>query len=180
MLNVFLTNLGEYNAGNLVGEWVELPISDDDLGKVFDRIRVCHGNVKYYDNCGNPYEEYFISDYETDLGIEVVEYSLIWELNKKAKAISDLSDYEVKAFRAMMSAGYFFDEAMEKIADGEYSIYFDCHDMTDVAYGVVEECGYLRGVPETVSLYFDYEAFGRDLDIEGKFYAIGNDMVEIL
>lgn len=41
--------------------------------------------------------------------------------------------------------------------------------MTDVSYQVVEECGYLNDVPDTVARYFDYESFGRDLEIEGTY-----------
>ena len=41
--------------------------------------------------------------------------------------------------------------------------------MTDVAYQVVEECGYLDNVPDDVARYFDYESFGRELEIEGNY-----------
>lgn len=30
-INIYLTNLGKYNEGELVGEWVELPVSDEEL-----------------------------------------------------------------------------------------------------------------------------------------------------
>ena len=53
--------------------------------------------------------------------------------------------------------------------------------MTDVAYEVIESCGYLNGVSETVARYFDFEAFGRDLNIEGYFEALnGNRYIQIL
>lgn len=32
MLKIYLTNLGKYAEGYLIGEWVELPITDDELG----------------------------------------------------------------------------------------------------------------------------------------------------
>lgn len=31
MMNIYLTNLGKYNEGYLIGEWVELPITEDEL-----------------------------------------------------------------------------------------------------------------------------------------------------
>ena len=46
-------------------------------------------------------------------------------------------------------------------------------------YYIVENGCLLSDVPETIARYFDYEAFGRDLGIEGKFYNIDGDMVEI-
>ena len=63
MLNIYLTNLGKYNEGELLGEWVELPITEEELYNVFDRIKICHDDIEYCDECGNPYEEYFITDY---------------------------------------------------------------------------------------------------------------------
>ncbi len=45
---------------------------------------------------------------------------------------------------------------------------------------IVEESGILNNVPDEIARYFDYEAYGRDLDIEGKFYNIDGDMVQII
>ena len=37
-LKAFVTNLGKYNEGDLVGKWVEFPIDEDDFeyGAVYD------------------------------------------------------------------------------------------------------------------------------------------------
>lgn len=169
MLRIYLTNLGKYNEGYLIGEWVELPVSQDELKEVFKRIGI-----------NEQYEEYFITDYETDIeGVEVGEYSNLDELNELAEQLDELGEDANKAIQAMLLDGYKFDEALEKANNGDYTIYSGCDNMTDVAYEVVEMCGYLDNVPENVTRYFDYEAFGRDLDIEGKFYNIDGDMVEI-
>lgn len=37
---VFITNLGKYNEGNLVGEWVKFPTTEEELKKVFERIGI--------------------------------------------------------------------------------------------------------------------------------------------
>ena len=61
MLKIFLTNLGKYNEGYLIGEWVTLPIDNDELEEVKKRI----GINEYY-------EEWFITDYESDInGVEI-------------------------------------------------------------------------------------------------------------
>lgn len=36
----FITNLGKYNEGELVGEWVKFPTTADELKKVFERIGI--------------------------------------------------------------------------------------------------------------------------------------------
>ena len=55
----YITNLGKYNEGELVGEWVKFPTTSEDLQKVFERI-----GISSKDDFGNPYEEWFISDYD--------------------------------------------------------------------------------------------------------------------
>lgn len=91
MLKVFVTNLGKYNEGNLCGEWIELPIKEEDLNEVFDKIKICHENedgekVSYYDSVGNPYEEIFFSSFETDIdGLEIPEHISIEDLNEMAE-----------------------------------------------------------------------------------------------
>lgn len=168
MMNIYLTNLGKYTEGELIGEWVELPVSQEELQKVFERIGI-----------DKEYEEYFITDYECDF-YEVGEYENIDTLNEIAKRLDELDESKNKIAKAMISeSGYTFSEAIEKVNNGEYMVYSDCEDMTDVAYQVVENCGYLDNVPETIARYFDYEAYGRDLEIEGTFIFMNGMAVEI-
>ena len=158
MINIFITNLGKYNEGELIGEWVMLPISEEELKKVCERIGI-----------NEDYEEYFITDYECDF-MKIGEYESISSLNEIAEKISELDEDEYEVAKALISeCSYTIDEAIEKVNNGDYIIYYDCNDITDVAYQVVEECGYLNNVPDTVSRYFDYESFGRDLGIEGTY-----------
>ena len=76
MLKIYLTNLGKYNEGELLGEWVELPVDEEELQEVFKRI----GISSEPDAEGNYYEEYFITDYETDFDLQIGEYENINKL----------------------------------------------------------------------------------------------------
>jgi antirestriction protein len=165
MMKIYLTNLGKYNEGQLVGEWVELPVSQEELKEVFERIGID----------GKEYEEYFITDYECDF-YQIGEYENLDTLNEIAERIEELDEEESKVVKALMSElGYTLDEAIEKVNNGDYRIYSDCDDMTDIAYQVVEECEYLNNVPNNVARYFDYEEFGRDLGIEGTYIFLDNN-----
>ena len=55
----FITNLGKYNEGELIGEWVKFPTTPEELQNVFERI-----GIGSNDEFGNTYEEWFISDYD--------------------------------------------------------------------------------------------------------------------
>lgn len=95
MLKIYLTNLGKYNEGKLVGEWVELPATDEELEKVKERI----GINKFY-------EEWFITDYETNFGFKVDEYANLDELNGMAETLDNLSDTEIEIMEALTENGY--------------------------------------------------------------------------
>ncbi len=74
-LQIFLTNLGKYNEGVLMGEWVKLPVGEDELEAVMKRIGIRHG-----------YEEYFITDYESSIAnLEISEYISVGEVNELAR-----------------------------------------------------------------------------------------------
>lgn len=168
-MKIYLTNLGKYNEGELVGEWVELPAAQEELEKVFERIGI-----------NEEYEEYFITDYECDL-YEVGEYENIDKLNDIAERIKELDEEGSKVVKALIQKlDYTLDEAIDKVNSGDYMIYNDCENMTDVAYQVVEECGYLENVPDNVARYFDYESFGRELGIAGNYIFLdGSEVIEI-
>lgn len=72
----------------------------------------------------------------------------------------------------MMDYGVAEDEVNNWIEEN-VRIYEDCQTMADVAYEIVEEQGLLESMPESLRSYFDYEAYGRDLEIEGSFYYMG-------
>ena len=48
----FITNLGKYNEGSLVGEWVKFPTTAEELKKVFERI-----GIGAKDDFGQTYED---------------------------------------------------------------------------------------------------------------------------
>lgn len=168
MLRIFLTNIGKYNEGKLVGEWVDLPV-DDNFEAVLEKIGI-----------NEQYEEWFITDYETDIsGFKVGEYDNIFKLNELAENLEDLNEYDKEVIEAMLSEGYSFDDALEKKDD--CIVYYNCNDMTDVAMECCEECGILDSIPENLRNYFDYEAFGRDMSFEGHFVFTENgNCVQIL
>lgn len=165
----FITNAGKYNEGHLLGEWITFPINNDELNEVLERIGI-----------NEEYEEYFFTDWECDFDLEFSEYEAIEDVNEIAEQLENLDEHELEVVQACIEDGRDFDDAIDIVENGNYSIYYDCEDMEDVAIEVIEACGYLQNVPDTVARYFDYEAFGRDLDIEGYFYFINGNCIELL
>ena len=158
MLNIYLTNLGKYNEGELVGEWVELPVSDEELEAVKSRIGI-----------NDYYEEMFITDYESDVdGLTVGEYDDIDELNALAEAIED----NPEAAAALIYNGYYSAEEIADHIDDVVRIpsYSSMSDEECVGYYYAEDLGGLENADEFLKQYFDYKRYGREIMLSGKFY----------
>ena len=172
----FITNLGKYNEGALVGEWVKFPTTAEELKKVFERI-----GIGAKDDFGQTYEEWFITDYDCyvdGLYDLLGEYANLDELNYLASKLDDMSQDEYERFQAAMEIGDHTGSIQELINLTEnldcYDIYPDIHDHDDLGRYYIEELDAMQ-VPEHLRNYIDYEAYGRDVALEegGEFTDLG-------
>ena len=163
----FITNLGKYNEGELVGEWVKFPTTAEELKEVFKRI-----GIGQKDDFGQPYEEWFITDYDCyvdGLYDKLGEYENLDELNYLASKLDEMSDSEYAQFQAGMEMGDHCGSLQEIINLTEnldcYEVYPDIHDYDDLGRYYIEELDVMQ-VPEHLQNYIDYEAYGRDVALE--------------
>ena len=172
----FITNLGKYNEGALVGEWVKFPTTAEELKKAFERI-----GIGAKDDFGQTYEEWFITDYDCyvdGLYDLLGEYANLDELNYLASKLDDMSQDEYERFQAAMEIGDHTGSIQELINLTEnldcYDIYPDIHDHDDLGRYYIEELDAMQ-VPEHLRNYIDYEAYGRDIALEesGQFTDLG-------
>ena len=168
----FITNLGKYNEGELVGEWVKFPTTAEELKEVFKRI-----GIGQKDDFGQPYEEWFITDYDCyvdGLYSKLGEYENLDELNYLASKLDEMSESEYAQFQAGMEMGDHCGSLQEIINLTEnldcYEVYPDIHDYDDLGRYYIEELDVMQ-VPEHLQNYIDYEAYGRDvaMDENGTF-----------
>ena len=168
----FITNLGKYNEGELVGEWVKFPTTAEELKEVFERI-----GIGQRDDFGQPYEEWFITDYDCyvdGLYDKLGEYENLDELNYLASKLDEMSNSEYAQFQAGMEMGDHCGSLQEIINLTEnldcYEIYPNIEDYDDLGRYYIEELEVMQ-VPEHLQNYIDYEAYGRDvaMDENGSF-----------
>ena len=163
----FITNLGKYNEGELVGEWVKFPTTAEEMKEVFKRI-----GIGQRDDFGQPYEEWFITDYDCyvdGLYDKLGEYENLDELNYLASKLDEMSESEYAQFQAGMEMGDHCGSLQEIINLTEnldcYEVYPDIHDYDDLGRYYIEELDVMQ-VPEHLQNYIDYEAYGRDVALE--------------
>lgn len=165
--SAFITNLGKYNEGELVGEWVKFPTSPEQLQEVFQRI-----GIGQKDDFGNVYEEWFITDYDCYVdGVYNLlgEYANLDELNYLAAKLDELSDGEYQQFQAAMEISDYTGSLQDLInlTDNldKYELMPGIDDYDDLGRLFIDEYGSME-VPEHLKNYIDYEAYGRDIALE--------------
>lgn len=166
----YITNLGRYNEGLLIGEWVTFPIDKEEINKIMKHIG-CY----YVDNNGkehnHEYEEYFFTDWECDFDCDLGEYESISHINELAEKLKEWDPETLAAACEMWG----FKEVIENNSD-DYSLYYGINDDYDLGYYYAIECG---GVDfhgnETLEMYFDFDSYGRDIAINayGGFTSYG-------
>lgn len=164
-MEVFIVNLRKYNEEKETGEWFRVPVDYDEVKKRLD--------------LNENYEEYAIHDY--NLPFEINEYIRIEELNRLAGLVEDvmsagIDERDIKGLCRVLDGG--IEELAEKA--GNIILYSGVDDMSSVAAMIVEENGGVKELPEEMlKLYFDYEAYARDLEINGCFVSTGSGIYQI-
>lgn len=158
-LKAFVTNLGKYNEGILCGEWVTFPVDEDDFN---ERILPAIGVD------GKRYEEWFITDYECELGgvAEYLgEYPSLEDVNILAEAVENWDEDFAQAVVDVYGFDYIinYDESEFLIVEAESD--------ADIGEHYINETGMAADIPEWLINYVDYEAYGRDvrLNSDGGF-----------
>lgn len=148
----YITNLGKYNEGDLIGQWVHFPISESDFNQVLDDIGI-----------NDEYEEWFVTDYNCDVDAYDVlgEYPSFEDLNEFGELV------ENNAFKAILEyeGDSNFDYAKDIYESGDYSLYPGIDSWEDYAYQDVYEKGGVENLSEdTLKQNFNYEELGEEVD----------------
>lgn len=174
-IKIYIANLGKYNEGELVGKWVTLPISEEELNEVFVEI-----GLGRFDEDGNYvhglevdgifYEEWAIHDYESPF--EIGEYERIDKLNEIAERMQEMNEEDVKVASSLLEHRVVndFEEAIEAIEDGNVTVWHE-NSMADIALAWYEETGQIDEKHPLFN-YIDWERVGEDMEINGTFIEI--------
>ena len=176
LFEAYITNLGKYNEGELVGETLKFPTTTEEVQGLLKRIGVD----------GVRYEEFFITSFDGDvLGLYdyLTEYENLDELNHLACLLSELDRSDMEKFEAVIDCG----EHTSSVADlinlvenlDAYEFYPGVGDDETLGRVYVEDMDAID-IPDHLLDYFNYEAYGRDVRIneDGGFshggYVVGS------
>lgn len=163
----YVTNLGKYNEGVLIGEWVEFPTTAEKMKQVFERI-----GIGSRDESGQVYEEWFISDYDCyvdSLYGKLGEYADLDSLNYLASLLDDMTESDLNKFEAAMELDSYLDSIKDMINLAQnldcYELYSDIHNEEDLGRYYIDIVDCVE-VPPALQGYIDYKAYGRDVAME--------------
>ena len=172
LFEAYITNLGKYNEGELVGETLEFPTSPQEVQTLLKHIGVD----------GIRYEEFFITSFDGDvLGLYdyLGEYENLDELNHLACLLSELDQGELEKFEAVLHTGAHTSSVADIINLTQnldcFEFYPEIENEEDLGRYWAEDLP----IPEELKDYFDYKAYGRDISInEGGHMAPGGYVVQ--
>lgn len=165
VIEAYVTNLGKYNEGELVGEWVKFPVSKEEMSDVLNRIGI-----------DAEYEEIFITDYDTSLyGVssQLGEYENLDKLNYLAGVIAELDASDREKYEAVLESGLSLgQDGIDGLINLAYNL-----DNYDMLPGVEDEDDLGRYYAELMygenldekmgelAHYIDFERYGSDCQI---------------
>lgn len=163
-IRIYLTNLGKYNEGEMVGEWVTLPVKD--FKPILDRIGI-----------NKEYEEWFITDYEAPF--KIGEYDSLDDLNDIAEAGKGFDEIDWIAFSEYLDNSFSKEEALQKTKDHDYFFLRGNNDK-EAGMSYIEEIGGITALPkEDLIEHFDYDSYGRDLIINGDYRKVKDGYISL-
>lgn len=172
MLKIFITNLSEYNNGNLIGEWVSLPSDSSFINQTIRKILSSDDS-----------EEVFITDWEWDNKtiFEIDEYENIQLLNSKLFKLSELTPYQLESIYFLIKEGICVCDDLDECINQSYDVVIHRNkSMRDIGIERIKEIVGLNEIPSIITNNIDYDGVGEEIRVGGYFVEDGNTIYEYI
>lgn len=172
MLKIFITNLSEYNNGNLIGEWVSLPSDSSFLNQTIRKILSSDDS-----------EEVFITDWEWEdkTIFEIGEYDNTQILNSKIFKLHQLSSYQLESISFLIREGICKSDDIDDCINQSYDVVIHRNkSMRDIGMDRIKEMVGLNEIPSIITNNIDYDGVGEELRINGYFVEDDNTIYEYI
>lgn len=157
---IYVACLSAYNNGKLHGKFID---ASQGVDHIYEEIKNIMESSPEDDA-----EEWAIHDYENFGHYKVSEYH---DLETLAEVSEFLTNCENKDVASWLIQDYDLEGAKDMLENNFLGV-FDSDE--DYAYEYVNDCGLLESLPKSLRNYFDYESFGRDMELNGDIFSIDN------
>ena len=154
-IRIYVADLAAYNAGHLHGVWID---ATDDISDMWGRIKDMLKTSPVDDA-----EEHAVHDYEGFNGYDLHEYESIEDIHQFACFIQEHGQLGAELLN------YFCDDLPQAISALEDN-YCGCFkSVADFAEDLTEQT---TEIPKALEYYIDYEAMGRDMELNRDILTI--------
>lgn len=154
---IYVAALAAYNNGKLHGEWID---ANQDPAEIREEIQEMLKTSPERNE-----EEWAIHDYEGFGKIKIGEFEDIDKVSK----IAEMIEKHGKVFAGVYSYLGDLDDAIEAMEErylGQFK------SLEDWAYQWAEDTGDIKSIPKQYENYIDWEAIGRDADLNGDIFTV--------
>jgi len=148
---IYVACLASYNNGILHGNWIDADIGEDEINEEIEKI--------LKSSPIEDAEEFAIHDYDCFWEAELGEYSGVETVAKVAEFLVEHGRLGARVFDYCGNNLEQAEKMMEEQYLGEYT------SVEDYAREYLDSCG---TIPDEIQSYFDYERYGRDLELGGS------------
>jgi antirestriction protein len=152
--------LSSYNSGKLHGSWIDADQDADDIrAKIAEMLK---------ESPEPDAEEWAIHDSENFGGLHLSEWEDIDQLAELVELIEEHGEIFSKLVDHV--GGMEFLEHAKTLMDEEYA---GVHDsLEDFAHDLLDDTVQIESMSESLRSYFDYEKYGRDMELGGDVFTI--------
>jgi len=145
---LYIANLAQYNAGRLVGRWIDADQDADDI-----RTEI----AEFLESTGG--EEWACHDYD-GLPSSLGEWPDLDQVSTAASLVEEHDDAGRAYLELFDSEQWSQDDFLERYV-GEFET------RAALAEDLLESTGELSEMPERLAYYFDFDSYGRDMEVGG-------------
>lgn len=153
---IYVADLGAYNAGYLHGLWIDATQDEDDIHAEIQALLKASP-------VGEEAEEWAIHDYSDFWEASLGEYASIASIVETARFLEEHGRLGAKLIAYCDRCLERAQQAIEDHYCGEFS------SVADFAQGLTEDT---VQIPKSLIHYIDYESMARDLELSGDIFTI--------
>lgn len=155
MPRIYIASLSDYNAGRLIGEWVDIDATttEEDLYEAVAAVLAQSREPGA--------EEFAIHDYDGFPAGLVGEYEPLARVAAYGAFLAEDDGGERFAFLDVLGFSLAPDALEDAFSEAFYGVY---ETRAEFAESLLEDIGTLASVPDDLRPYFDFDAYARDLE----------------
>lgn len=167
MASIYVACLASYNNGWLHGKWIDASIGYEEVLEEINKMLKESPVTKEY---GEIAEEWAIHDHQGFGNYHVEEWGNLEEICEIANLLESHPEGElILEVLNHLGSGTSVDDAVNFFEDNYGGTY---DNLGDFAYAYSSN---VSEIPRSLEYYIDWEAMGRDMEINGEIFSIDHD-----